>query len=300
MGNLEIQAVQSGTTQQAQSKPQTKKENIVIEFTSLPDNMKTQKVREFYDKDGSGFLESCNANGQDEVALMQQAFGLDLSKYKSDIVKTTKEKHDDICNIYTGFDKKGQKIVEIAEYSSNFIFEQRYKQGQNKIELIDDNNKIIRFNKSISYNRDYKELNAIEVNADGTTISKFYYEDGYLAYMDNYKDGGIYSMNGKKIMGIHDTLTVTENLTQGKNVITKNDVYELDFEHPNKIKTTVKEAIKKAKKQLVETYMTLNGKKVQAKPIGKGRYEVTDETGNVFYISHDGVKLKPEYVRNNP
>ena len=45
---------------------------------------------------------------------------------------------------------------------------------------------------------------------------------------------------------------------------------------------------------------TLNGKPVQAKPIGKGRYEVTDEKGNISYISHDGVKLKPEYVRNNP
>ena len=49
-----------------------------------------------------------------------------------------------------------------------------------------------------------------------------------------------------------------------------------------------------------KTTFTLNGKPVQAKPSGKGRYEVTDEKGNVSYISHDGVKLKPEYVRNNP
>jgi len=53
-------------------------------------------------------------------------------------------------------------------------------------------------------------------------------------------------------------------------------------------------------KKEIENYTTLNGKRVQAKPISKGRYEITDKKGNIFYISHDGVKLKPEHVRNNP
>ena len=68
----------NSSTKPASTQPQRK--NIVIEFSSLPKKLKTKEVREFYDKDKSGLLESNNWNGQDEVALMAEAFGLDLSK----------------------------------------------------------------------------------------------------------------------------------------------------------------------------------------------------------------------------
>ena len=75
---------QARKTGKPQTKPQAN-QNIVIEFTSLPEKLKTQKVREFYDKDGSGFLESCNSQGQNEISLMAnlaKSLGIDLSKYK--------------------------------------------------------------------------------------------------------------------------------------------------------------------------------------------------------------------------
>ena len=84
------QAQVTNSAQKPASTQPQKKENIVIEFSSLPTELKTKEVREFYDKDGSGFLESNNWNGQNEVALMAEAFGLDLSNYKSNITKTVK------------------------------------------------------------------------------------------------------------------------------------------------------------------------------------------------------------------
>lgn len=87
-----VERVQAQSTPQTKAKAQPqKKENIVIEFSSLPENLKTEKVRKFYDKDGSRFLESNNANGQNEIDLMAKAFNLDLSKYKSNIVRTEKK-----------------------------------------------------------------------------------------------------------------------------------------------------------------------------------------------------------------
>ena len=60
---------------------------------------------------------------------------------------------------------------------------------------------------------------------------------------------------------------------------------------------SIKEVLQGESKTKVNSEYLLNGKPVKAKPIGKGRYEVTTEKGNVYYISHDGVNLKPEYVR---
>lgn len=110
MTGLEVSRVQAEQKTTTVRKQQPKQENIIIKFSDLPANMRTKQVREFYDKDNSGFLESNNENGQNEVALMQQAFGLDLSKYKSDITKTKKEE-----NVYTGYNNNGDKIVEIKD-----------------------------------------------------------------------------------------------------------------------------------------------------------------------------------------
>ena len=47
MSELRIEGQVQGTAQSQRKAQPQKKENIVIEFTSLPDNMKTAKVRAF-------------------------------------------------------------------------------------------------------------------------------------------------------------------------------------------------------------------------------------------------------------
>lgn len=334
MGELRITSVkgtnQSGKTQQ---KPQPKqKENIVIEFTSLPDNMKTAKVREFFDKDGSGFLESNNANGQNEVDLMQRAFGLDLSKYKSDITKVRtskakagfwvgdtdgKKKYYPIETTSVGYNNENQKIVEIKHYQSrdfdksktfspellahSQIFEKRYTSGK----LSADN----------LYSRDYKP-EATQTCKNGKTIWRFFYNDGYLE-MSGQGDtktihvdkSGLYNNQGKLIQDLNIEAENTyynkveyKQLTNGQNRLNEKETYQIhvdEFPH-SRMSHSIKDVLQGKAKRKVSGEYQFNGKPVQAKPIGKGRYEVTTEQGKVYYISHDGVNLNPDYVRKNP
>ena len=113
---------------------------------------------------------------------------------------------------------------------------------------------------------------------------------------DHYAFGKIYGSNSEVSHGTTNIVTTStysnhQNLTNGKyNLTVMTEYSEIidDRTYPAKTKSSTKQVFE------------LNGKPVQAKPIGKGRYEVSDEKGNVSYISHDGVKLKPEYVRSNP
>ena len=97
-------------------------------------------------------------------------------------------------------------------------------------------------------------------------------------------------------------------LTSGRYNLTKKETYidcrsfSLGTNDVRPVSEPMEISLRKGEKQPRKATVdyTLNGKQVQAKPIGKGRYEVTDAKGNVSYISHDGVNLKPEYVRNNP
>lgn len=59
---------------------------IIIDFSVLPDKLKTQEVREKFDKDGSGFLESNGKEGNEYSAMSEFAktMNIDLSKYKLD------------------------------------------------------------------------------------------------------------------------------------------------------------------------------------------------------------------------
>lgn len=89
-------------------------------------------------------------------------------------------------------------------------------------------------------------------------------------------------------------------LTKGKNTIVSHKKYNAKL--PENESGIPYNGLQKMpiKTDLETETFRLNGKKVQAKPIGKGRYEVATEKGNIYYISHDGKILKPEYVRNNP
>ena len=317
MSELRIEGQAQGTAQtQRKAQPQ-KKENIVIEFTSLPNNMKTAKARAFYDKDGSGFIESNNANGQNEVALMQQAFGLDLSKYKSDIVKVKGN---------NGFDINGNKIREVVERNGKIIYRTcspgYFKGKVNSFgtkQIFDENYKPTGFwSKCVCKPNDRYKTTGVLPNYDGVPVKQYenYGPNGTIGnakleisnqqgdvvatYEEKYrrkdKNGEINYETISEKRNVYEHRT----LTKGKNTIVSHKKYNAKL--PENESGIPYNGLQKMpiKTDLETETFTLNGKKVQAKPIGKGRYEVATEKGNIYYISHDGKILKPEYVRNNP
>ena len=291
MAELRIEGQVQGTTQpQRKAQPQ-KKENIVIEFTSLPDNMKTAKVRAFYDKDGSGFIESQNANGQNEYALMAEfakSMGIDLSKYKSDITKVTIE---DNGKYSAGYNSKGIRVRTLTLPSDKGTFE--YTENTPSIGCA---------KRGIGYDKNFKP-NGYNTYWDGkewtitSKLSNFkIVQKSFNTTVTDTNNNRLVSTSIKNKKGEYiNTYYEYKPLTNGKNNLEQVNEYNSKgyvvgtelIERPDNLKVS-------------KTAYTLNGKPVQAKPIGKGRYEVTTEKGNIYYISHDGVNLKPEYVRNNP
>lgn len=299
-----------------QSKPQAQS-NIVIEFTSLPEKLKTKEVRAFYDKDGSAFLESKNSNGQNEIALMKefaQSMGIDLMKYKSDIVKTNAQTH-------VGIDAQGNVIRRVSVNRSSILYD-TYSAGYME-------NKDGSTQSRLELDANYKPTGSTRtwVNQPNGRIDKrgvTPMENGMVCHShENFGPNGtheewndtIYDKNGKVLAtyqtksvrkdknGEEEYKTISEKynvyeekqLTKGKNNLVLHRTYNAEG-----TKDSVGLSEFPQKTSLESETMTLNGKKVQAKPIGKGRYEVTTEKGNVYYISHDGKILKPEYVRTNP
>lgn len=276
--------MQGAAQPRRKAQPQ-KKENIVIEFTSLPDNMKTAKVRAFYDKDGSGFIESNNANGQNEVALMQQAFGLDLSKYKSNITKVARTEcnHEYPRKMSRTYDSNGKWVKDLEIYDDGDVYTYEKSMTQSKFSkgyaasnyalILEQkinsrgcaDNKIEKLGNGMTYYADYKTKHSVLKDKKGKIVASWDWS------------------NGKNEFNLYQDKV----LVKGKNTLVATHCYSGTDEDVKKL-------------SLTNTTYTLNGKKVQAKPIGKGRYEVTTEKGNIYYISHDGVNLKPEYVRKNP
>lgn len=285
MAELRIEGQVQGAAQPRRKAQPQKKENIVIEFTSLPDNMKTAKVRAFYDKDGSGFIESNNANGQNEVALMQQAFGLDLSKYKSNITKVVRTEcnHEYPRKMSRTYDSNGKWVKDLEIYDDGDVYTYEKSMTQSKFSkgyaasnyalILEQkinsrgcaDNKIEKLGNGMTYYADYKTKHSVLKDKKGKIVASWDWS------------------NGKNEFNLYQDKV----LVKGKNTLVATHCYSGTDEDVKKL-------------SLTNTTYTLNGKKVQAKPIGKGRYEVTTEKGNIYYISHDGVNLKPEYVRNNP
>ena len=300
------QAQVTNSAQKPASTQPQKKENIVIEFSSLPNELKTKEVRDFYDKDGSGFLESNNWNGQDEVALMAKAFGLDLSKYKSNITKTVKVEgfsHGAVKNVTRAFDSNGKWIKDIKIYDDKSIATFETSKTQEKY------SKVYR-------EKDYslEQEQNINPNTGGAINTTYYREDGGIVTTDyskqnrverqwKDKDGNLLLVKSTvKNKNTHtDTYTLYENKTviTGKNILSIKNEYQTNEElyiwEESQIPTSENSAFK-----LKSTSYFLNNEPVQAKSIGKGRYEITLQDGSVKYIAHDGTELNPEYVRSNP
>ena len=292
--------VTNSSTETTSTQPQ-KKENIVIEFSSLPKELKTKEVREFYDKDKSGLLESNNWNGQDEVALMAEAFGLDLSKYASkDIVKTVND-YGTRC-----YDANG-KLTHV--YSGTGLWEAGNNTPYSKYDY-----KFTRW----YHDNDYSLMSEQKYGKNGSFEVITYDKQGNTMKMsDLYKTATIYNKDGKEVAKLtrsedkHSSIIrILEGnkieLVKGQNTLVQVQDIEIqgldmiDYQNHG-ASFDIESLLKTAKEQkpIGEIRYLYNGEPVQAKSIGKGRYEITLQDGSVKYIAHDGKELKPEYVRNN-
>ena len=233
---------------------------IKISFEALPAQLRTPEIRKFYDKDNSGFIESSNKNGINEYALFEP-----LAKSKGiDLSKyqaTLKWTHSFEDNGFQRIEKMGPYGREVQVWKNEYEYRDTLYDTYNRhVEIIHT-----KFNK--------------KGEATFDKIQQYKYEQvtkgkNNLLKVTRYDDGRTTSLGTQDLLSVSKPHTISF------------ESYYFNGEE------------RKAHK-VSESY-SLNGKSVQAKPIGKGRYEVTDKDGNVFYISHDGVNLKPEYVRNNP
>ena len=294
--------VTNSSTKPASTQPQ-KKGNIVIEFSSLPKELKTKEVREFYDKDKSGLLESNNWNGHDEVALMAEAFGLDLSKYVSkDIVKTVNDygtrcydANGKLTHVYSGtslweagnntpyskYDYKFTRLYHDDDYS--LMCEQKYGKKGSAVETVG-----------------YDKLgNTIKTTDTYKTATIYDSENKEIAKLtrnkDNYKSiARIFNGNKVELVKGQNTLVQVQDVEIEDLDMLDYLYHGKNFDTENLLKTAEKQ------KPVGDIKYLYNGEPVQAKSIGKGRYEITLQDGSVKYIAHDGKELKPEYVRSNP
>lgn len=263
MGNLSITGQSTQAPKKAAPKKVTpKKVDVNINFNSLPKSLNNASVRKFYDKDNSGYIESSNKNGVNEYALIA-----DYAKSKKvDLMKHTIKTEN--CS----FDNKNQEFTFFCNKYS--VFASKYSFSGNSKDRV-ENDTLYNDKKQPVF---IQHLEWSKPNKNG----------------ESYIKSGNYKLNEYK------------NVTKGKNNVQKVSSYTNAGKKAMVLGMEIKNAVtegtipdRKNYKKTRTTY-TLNGKPVQAKPIGKGRYEVIDKNGNVSYISHDGVKLKPEYVRKNP
>lgn len=59
----------------------------IVDFTTLPANLRTREIRKNYDLNTNGILESKTDNGQNEIHELEKAMRIDLSEYKIEVSK---------------------------------------------------------------------------------------------------------------------------------------------------------------------------------------------------------------------
>ena len=262
----------------------------VVEFTSLPQNLRTTQIRKKFDKDGSGFLESKNAQGQNEIYMLEQAMGLDLSKYKraaSKVEITTSDTGDidyhpfKTSTLYGSNGKpsvviKGQvpnksfvnsEYIERKEINGNKSTTQTYIGSNLKLDKESPTETVT---KNVSYGNK-KGLTKTEIkDIDYTEVS----------YVD--KNGNVVACF-QEIAGKNMDYTKNPYKYQESETLFNDKKYGILTKHTEN--TGKGDAV----------YYTLNGEKANVKKSKNGRYEITQkEKTNVY--SHDGKKLKMSYV----
>ena len=301
--NSETQsATQTQAVTSVQQKKKTSNKNIVIEFSVLPKELKTKEIRKFYDKDGSGLLESNNWNNQNEVDLMAKAFGLDLSTYASkDIAKTVDDfgtrcydANGNLTHVYndtalweagnnTPYDKYDYKYTrEYYEDDYSLKYEQKYgKNGSWEVIGYDKQGNTIKMTDLCKTAKIYDKDNNVIANVT-SDVGK-----------DDRSGSIIKIFNGNKV-----------ELVTGQNVLIKTQDVEIDgaplyrYMYDGK-NLDVESLLKNAtyQKPVGESRYLFNGEEVNVKDLVKGIYEITTKNGEVKYIGYDGQEISPEKVR---
>ena len=304
----------------------------VVEFTSLPQNLRTTQIRKKFDKDGSGFLEAKNAQGQNEIYMLEQAMGLDLSKYKraSSKVEITTSDTGDIdyhpfkTSTLYGSNGKPSVVINGQVPNKSFVnseYIERKEINGNKTTTqtyiglnleLDKETSSETVTKNASYGN-VKGLTKTETKDDdgGTSVS---YERGsyYSRDTDEYVTSDYYRLNiykdqngkttgyssevaGKNAGG--DTYYVKGSYKYHNDETLFNDKkYGKLAKHTDITgKTDTDPNNQKGNFEKTTVHYTLNGEKAEVKKSKNGRYEITQK-GKTNVYSHDGKNLKMSYV----
>lgn len=299
MAGLEVTGVQAGQSTTGATGGQPKqKQNIVIEFSSLPDELKTKQVRDLYDKDGSGFIEQYNTKGENEFTLMADfasSLGLDLSKYKSNIVRTrmTTENEDfETDRITIAYDNKGKVVKKLALEEGNHRILTEEMQGNTRVTNYYDESDYFTHSthKDKVDNKGYTHVKAVEnfksgesslVNYDkpeSTLIDK----DGNIIAYGDWSD----SKNEKQIRYKTDNLTLGQyNLTvvnEYSGIATgENRLCSIQFSSDYDVSRfyDIPETF-----ELSNTTYYLEGQKVKVNMLNDNTYEIINENGEVKQV----------------
>ena len=296
----------------------------IIEFTSLPQNLRTVEMRKKFDADNSGFLEANNSKGQNEIYQLEQAMGLDLSKYKKEASKVA------ICAGYNGteqsimYDKNGKPSVYLSEYNEENNLWGRVARIEKKGNVVTQRTYDKNFNiepetnghsYTTTHNATFQGINGLEKkelkNADGSTTI-WYTKDKEVAseytaptgpnyvdiYMDKAPNGEITYFEKKTLDTKHKSeygYPMIKYEKMGSSQLFANDKSKLvrkyyENGYQNEI-NSLDHTILKSR----EEYF-LNGKPVHVQMAENGRYAVTHD-GKTEYYSHDGKKLRMDYVK---
>ena len=167
----------------------------IIQFTSLPSNLRTQVVRIKYDTDGSGFLESRNSKGENEISKIEQEMGLELSTYKQPVSKVIVEndKENSAFKESTLYDNNGKPATRLRGIE-NFYTALEYTEINENVETIyplDDNfNKYSEYKTTRTKNTTYNGTKGWikeehKVNSSGDTRIKYENDNTIISMLLN-------------------------------------------------------------------------------------------------------------------
>lgn len=301
----------------------------VIEFTSLPQNLRTAEMRKKFDMDGSGFLEAKNSKGRNEIARLEQSMGLDLSKYKkeaSGVEMSSTSSYGighQVIDWYdtpssTMYDKSGKPSVEIVRYSDGSISRTEIKGNTSTTRTYDENLNIEPegngHSHKVTENATFNGIKGLTKtewkNSDGSTTI-MYEKDIEVASEYTVPTSPNYieirmtkDANGKITSFCQQTVDPKRKTEWGTPMIKcngmsisqvfANDKFKLEKKHTDEYLLNDLRSFDRTMLKSKDEYF-FNGKPAQVVPVENGRYEITQD-GKTACYSHDGKKLRMDYV----
>ena len=194
----------------------------------------------------------------------------------------------------TKLPKEVQSKMLIFDKDNNGYIDSKNKQGINEIELLKPYAKKIGLDLSkYTYSIYHMSDKNIDIDNNDTRQTRTEYRDNDNHWrFESYENGELVN-NGEYVRHKDGTNSGTQKIVKSKQVLTTGK-YSLSLVDIDIFQDDITTKTTKAKEYQI------NGETVQAKAVGRGRYLITTEKGETFYISHDGFKLKNSYVESNP